>query len=418
MLVVKETNGWRFSTRRFHNTVDGLTQVIILLTCPSALMAVPCSSTKMAFAQLPETLILKIQSGGTHMAVQIVVQDDQYILNHCTKYLARANFDQLDSNNMSASISESWRFPVIDSYSDGTHVQESSQYNTVTFIHAQQGDSRPQDVAVIGTFADLYDPIPLRRIKFLDTDTRYYAVSVVVPKGEAHNYLFLIDGQTKPDPINPQRVVLDNGNTWSRFFTDGCTQPMSLERSEMNLLCRFTEHILPFRTAEGENFLKRYYNNQDLQTKQRQYAPVYRLDESVGEINFIDNLLARHERHHLIDYKICLRLIDKLLRARNPYIEPSKMDKEAFIELFNEMATNQEVEGWDYSQYSNPRYFLQLLRRHVYTGAFSHPKYGGNVGATGWAYLEERYQDANGQTLFNWRRAIENPLGANTDYHG
>ena len=69
-------------------------------------------------------------------------------------------------------------------------------------------------------------------------------------------------------------------------------------------------------------------------------------------------------------------------------------------------------------RYGSPLYFLQLLRRHTYTGAFSHPKYGGNVGASSWAYLSERYKDTQGQTLFDWRKAIEKPLGINADYHG
>jgi hypothetical protein len=59
-----------------------------------------------------------------------------------------------------------------------------------------------------------------------------------------------------------------------------------------------------------------------------------------------------------------------------------------------------------------------MLRRHAYTGAFSHPKYGGNASALGWRYLADRFRDANGATLFDWERAIESPLGINTDYHG
>ena len=52
------------------------------------------------------------------------------------------------------------------------------------------------------------------------------------------------------------------------------------------------------------------------------------------------------------------------------------------------------------------------------TGAFVHPKAGGNSGAAGWSYLEGRFTDAQGQTLFDWRRALEVPLGHNTDYRG
>ena len=47
--------------------------------------------------------------------------------------------------------------------------------------------------------------------------------------------------------------------------------------------------------------------------------------------------------------------------------------------------------GGTTAQYSDPRKFLYILRRHAVTAAFSHPKYGGNVGTAGWAYLAEQY---------------------------
>jgi hypothetical protein len=354
---------------------------------------------------------------GKSIAVQIVTKDDQYILNYCTKSLARTDFDQISLDDLPSHICESWCFPIVDSYSDGVNFEASYSYNTVTFVYASPGQPLPQNVAVIGTFAHLYEPIPLRRVKFIDTDTRYYALAVVVPKGQVHTYKFIVDGEIKLDPINPQRVVLDNGKTWSRFFTHLCTQPLSFERRELDLLNRLTEQILPFRTTEGRHFLDLFYQGLSRQAKQTQYAYAYRLDQPIGVVNFIDKVLAKEEHHHLIDYRICLRLIDRLLRSRNPYTEPVDMDKEMYIELYTEMESN-NINGWDYEQYNNPRYFLQLLRRHIYTGAFSHPKYGGNVGAVGWAYLEDRYKDNNGQTLFNWRRAIEKPLGINSDYHG
>ena len=59
------------------------------------------------------------------------------------------------------------------------------------------------------------------------------------------------------------------------------------------------------------------------------------------------------------------------------------MSREVYFDLYNEMATNQ-VAGWNYDAYGSPQFFLYLLRRHVVTGAFCHPKYGGNVGAAGW----------------------------------
>jgi Gluconate 2-dehydrogenase subunit 3 len=134
-------------------------------------------------------------------------------------------------------------------------------------------------------------------------------------------------------------------------------------------------------------------------------------------VNFIDNILAREEHHHRLDYQICLKLIDEVLRQRYPGSEPCDLEGEAFVTLYNEMATDRVV-GWDRARYKSPSYFLQLLRRHAFTGAFAHPKYGGNVQAAGWAYLEERYTNSAAQTVFSWRRAIEPPLGASPEYRG
>ncbi|MCC6858043.1 MAG: gluconate 2-dehydrogenase subunit 3 family protein, partial [Bryobacterales bacterium] len=272
----------------------------------------------------------------------------------------------------------------------------------------------PQTVSVIGTFAPLYEEISLRRIP----DTPYFAVTVMVPKGEVHTYRYLVDGRQELDPVNPQSEMADNGRVWSRFFTQGCTRRLCFEPWEMDILARLTDHILPFRTPDGQRFLDQYYKDLDRAGKENQYPGAYRFDESVGVANFIDKVVAREENHHLVDYKICLGLINRLLRQRNPFVEPRLISKEMYIELYDQMASG-NVPGWDYGAYSNPRYFLQLLRRHAITGAFAHPKYSGNSGAGGWAYLSERYRDPQtGKTLFDWRRSLEKPLGINEFYRG
>jgi hypothetical protein len=354
------------------------------------------------------------------MAVQILAKDEQYVLNHCTKYLARDNtdprhnFGQFRDDDLRSRLCESWRFPVIDSYSDGVNFEASFWYNAVTFVYPHYTLPLPQSVAVIATFANLFEPIPLRRIG----ETPFYALTVVVPKGEVHTYKFIVDDQPILDPVNPQQVILDNGRLWSRFFTHMCTQPISFERWEAALLGRITDHILPFQTEEGDQFLKRYYDSLDLQSKDEQLPHAYRLDEPVGVVNFIDKLVAKEENHRLIDYKICLSIIDKVVRQRDPYEEPVRMPRETFMALYQEMATD-NVAGWDYDKYHSPLFFLGLLRRHTFTGAFSHLKYGGNIGAAGWAYLEERFRDSQtGKTMFDWRRIMEKPLGGSPDYHG
>ena len=348
----------------------------------------------------------------------VLEADRQYILNCCTKYLARDNtdsrhnFGQYNNDDLRARVCESWRFPIVDSYSDGVNFEACYALNQVTFVYVQPQVATARNVAVVGTFANLYEPIPLTLIP----ETNYFSLTVVVPKGETHTYKFIVDGQALPDPLNPQRVVLDNGRTWSRFFTHLASDPISFERWELAILNRITDHILPFQTAEGRNFLARFYDSLDKQAKETQYAHAYRLDQPIGASNFIDKLVAKEENHHLIDYKICLEIIDRLLRERNPFIEPSQMSREMYSDLYNEMATG-NVPGWNYNRYSSPQFFLQLLRRHVFTGAFSHPKYGGNIAAAGWAYLEEKYQE-NGHTLFDWRRIMEKPLGDSADYRG
>jgi hypothetical protein len=361
-----------------------------------------------------------------------VLRDDTYVLNYSTRYLARDNTDgrhnygQYAAGDPRARIAEAWRFPIVDSYYDGVDYEASYAFNCVTFIYPD-GDQPATGVAVVGTFADLHTPIPLRRVE----GTKYWTVSVAVPKGEVHRYKFLVDGQAIVDPVNVQRVVTPDGGEWSRFFTQLCTEIVSFETWEATLLQRLTDHILPFRTTEGQRFLDLYYNYLDRQAKDTQYARAYRLDQPVGAVSFIDKIVAREEAHRLVDYKICLELIDRLLRQRNPYEEPGRISSSFYVELYDQMAGTATIPGWDYSRYSNPRFFLQLLRRHTYTGAFSHPKYGGNAGAAGWAYLAANLRDPQSGALpvapadpgqaasyFDWAHGLERPLGRNPEYHG
>jgi hypothetical protein len=352
--------------------------------------------------------------------MQILDKDTQEILNYCTKYLARGNrytdAPPAPDNPSLTQVSEAWRFPVIESYSaPGTVDAADYTANEVTFIYKADNPGLVKQVAVVGTFAPLYQPLPLKPIDFLGEPTGYFALTVVLPVGQSYRYLFLVDGQRQLDPINPHQITLSNGKTWSRFFTDFYVQPTCFEDWELQLLYRLTEHILPFRTEAGENFLTRFYNY--LNQTQKQTMRVYDMDVTVGAVNYIDNILAREENHHLIDYRICLEQIDRVLRQRNPFVESWEVSEQLILDLYEDMADG-NVSGWDYVEYTNPRYFLELLRRHTITGAFSHPKYGGNVHGVGWAYLEERYRDAEGETLFDWEAALEKPLGRNAEYVG
>ena len=363
------------------------------------------------------------------MAPRVVTKDDTYVLNHCTKYLARDSTDprhdygQYDAGDSRARIAEAWRFPIVDGYSDGT--LESHAFNLVTFVYMQPASDVAADVSVIGTFGYLYAPIPMPRV----SDSLYRAVTIVVPRGQVHYYKLLIDGRPILDPVNPQRVTHADGSEWSRFFTEYCTDTLSFERWEVALLQRLTDHILPFRTVDAQRFLRLYYDGVDRQSKDTQYARAYRLDQPVGAVNFIDKILAREEAHRLPDYKTCLELIDRVLRQGDPYEEPSRMPLGMYQDLYEQMANDDghSLSGWDYSRYQSPRFFLQLLRRHTYTGAFSHPKYGGNAGAAGWAYLANNLMNPQTGALpddttvanwFDWSRALEPPLGRNPEYRG
>jgi hypothetical protein len=321
-------------------------------------------------------------------------------------------------------VAEAWRFPIIGLMREQPGGTQADELNLVTFVYkTRPGDSHA--VNILGTFHSLCKPLPLRGVLFGTEDTGYRSLSVAVPKGELHRYLFEINGEYHPDPINPQQVRLGNGRIWSRFFTDEYLQPLILELWELRLLYRLIEQILPFRTAEAENFLNRYYFERDNQgrvvrRRENEVPKAFRLDGSVGEVNAIDKLLAREEAHRLVDYRICFKQIDRALRVKEPYVDPYQMHASTYTELYNAMAASKpgdgSVPGWDYTKYDNPAHFIYLLRRHAVTTAFGHPRYAGNVGAAGWAYLAERYTDDQSRTFFDWRPAIEKPLGTSEYY--
>lgn len=376
----------------------------------------------------------KVSLGRRSVVDHVFYPDDQYVLNYATKYLARFNLDRRHSYGPADiqaprdRIAEAWRFPIVDTYGGGapavTLASDFGNYNTVTFIYPGAEAQSPASVGIIGSFVTLHSPVSLRQVSWEGEATRFWSLSCAVSKGQKHKYRFIVDDAFPAnDPVNPQEEVQDNGAIWSSFYTESYSSPVVMERWEIEILYRLAEEILPFQTADAANFLTRFYDYLDRASQDSLYAHVYRMDTSVGEVNFIDNILAREERHHLADYKICLHIIDRVLRQRNPYVEPKKMSRNVYFALYNEMASN-NVAGWDYNAYSSPQYFLYLLRRHVATGAFCHPKYGGNAGAAGWAYLEDRYRlpspapAKEGATLFDWSRALEKPLGSNADYLG
>ncbi len=301
-----------------------------------------------------------VRQGDRLVPTPVFEPGSEYVLNHCAKHLGRAGNppepgDEAAAERFRARIAEAWRFPVVGLMRE---VDANPNLNLVTFVYKTiPGDQ--QSVQVLGTFGELYRPIPLQPILFESEDTGYRAVSVGVPKAQVHTYKYQVDDHYITDPINPQRVTLGNGRVWSRFFTDGYLQSLVLEPWELRLLYRLVEQILPFRGKRA-------------------------------------------------------------LRKQNAFVDPPDMPAEDFVQLYEAMAKSRRgdnsIPGWDYGEYDNPAFFLHLLRRHAVTAAFSHPKYSGNVGAAGWAYLSERYSDPQSRTLFDWRPALEEPLGTGRYY--
>lgn len=198
-----------------------------------------------------------------NFSVTILERDDQYILNHRPKHLARENtderhnFGQFAQGDPRGRIRESYHFPVIDSYFDGQDQERRYAFNEVTFVYCNPFAPAPQEIAVVGTFARLYERVPLRPVKFNDEETGYYAVTCVIPKGKVHTYKYLVDGELNLNPINPQRTTPDSGEEWSRFFTHLCTAPLALERYEVYLLDRLTAHLLPLRRRRFALYVRR-----------------------------------------------------------------------------------------------------------------------------------------------------------------
>lgn len=350
------------------------------------------------------------------MASRVLVKPPEYLYNHCAKSLAREvreprhDFFGVDGGSIRGTVSEAWRFPVVDAH-DGA-APEAYEWNDVTFVYADglDGATAPAEVLLLTTCGALHEPIPVPRVE----DSIYRACTLMVRRGERHRYRFLLDGRSTRDSLNPQTEVRPDGETWSSFFTWAYNQPISFERWEYVLLDRLTRHILPFNSPEAQNFLQRQANDGNV-------GHLYRLDVSLGAVNYIDKIVAREERHHRFAYEVCLEMIERILRKRFPARDPAFLDERAFTSLYEEMARNDDAlvrDGWDRSRYDNPAYFLWLLRRHAWTGAFSHPRWGGNPGGLAWTYLAERFRDDRGQTAFAWQRAIEPPLGQSAEYWG
>src|SRR5262249_50066804 len=161
-----------------------------------------------------------------------------------------------------------WRFPMVESFRAGRDVEAEYAQNRVTFVCRASGRDDRRSVAVVGTFDDLWNMMPLEPVLFDGAPTLYRAATVLVPKGQVHTYKFLLDGEPSLDPINPQRVTLDNGIEWSRFFTHLCAKPISFESWELAILARLTNEVLPLTSRDAQRFMDLYYFTADRQARE------------------------------------------------------------------------------------------------------------------------------------------------------
>jgi hypothetical protein len=355
---------------------------------------------------------------------------EEHVLDHTTRYLAR-DLSAWTSDTprhaylgrtgpgLSSGVSDAWRFPIVEPHGDlGLTADERLRWNEVTFLYVGEADALPDahpEVIVLGLPFE-----GLREVRLLPVgDSRFLAATVLLPVGRVYRYALRIGGMPQPDPINPQRRALANGEMLSEFFTDYCSTPLTFESWERMLLRRLVECVLPFQSSEQEQFERQ--PGGEPEDFPRLGLQEHVLDQSVGAVNFIDKLLARMERHRLADYRSCLLEIDRVLRQRFVYGDPGDAPKAFYTTLYAEMASN-AVPGWNRAAYDSPAFFLRLFRRHVWTGSFAHPRYGGNGGwdthssssdrgADGWRWLAERYP-------FAWEKALPAPLGTSTEYRG
>src|SRR3954453_22774328 len=77
---------------------------------------------------------------GVPVPLTVVANDEEYVLNLCTKYLARDNTDarhdfagEYEAGDPRGLIAEAWRFPIVDSYWDGDP-GSSYRFDAVTFV--------------------------------------------------------------------------------------------------------------------------------------------------------------------------------------------------------------------------------------------------------------------------------------------
>ena len=113
-------------------------------------------------------------------------KDDQYILKHCTKYLARASQGaSVGPGDFPSSIRLGELLQLLGRGSIEISTSEIHLLRYQCQVTGQRGSDR--------ILCHLSEPIPLRQIVFEDQPTRYRSVTYAVRKGEKHIYRFMVD---------------------------------------------------------------------------------------------------------------------------------------------------------------------------------------------------------------------------------
>ena len=183
----------------------------------------------------------------------------------------------------------------------------------------------------------------------------------------------------------------------------------------MVILARLTNEILPFTSDDAQRFMDLYYFTADKRARETEFHQAFRLEQPIGAVNFIDKLVAREERHRLGDYKICLKLIDDVLRRRFPGLAPAEVSKDAYQDLYQQMANERWMVGTRASTAARTSSFNCCaatptpVHSRIRNTAAMPARRAGRGSRTDSAAPKD-------ESCFNWQRAIEPPLGASADY--
>src|SRR3954464_11849841 len=129
--------------------------------------------------------------------MEILQRDAGYILDFCTKYLARGNrYPDSPSPATAPSLTtpcEAWRFPIVNSYGGDPGTGADAE-NEVIFVYAALDRPEVKNVSIIGTFASLNEPISLQPVLWQGEPTGYFALAVALPVERSYRYRFMVDG--------------------------------------------------------------------------------------------------------------------------------------------------------------------------------------------------------------------------------